>query len=51
MEVRLMIGRATNLVPTYVLVAQANYTGYFMLLGQYCCPLSRYSCIKKEQQI
>jgi len=34
MEAGLMIGRATNLAPTYVLVAQANYTGYFILLGQ-----------------
>lgn len=33
-----MIGRATNLVPTYVLVAQANYTGYFMLLGAILLP-------------
>lgn len=33
METGLMIGRIVNLAPTYIFVSQANYTGYFILLG------------------
>jgi MFS family permease len=33
MEVGLMMGRTLNLIPAYVFVSQANYTGYFALLG------------------
>jgi MFS family permease len=33
METGLMIGRVGNLIPTYFFVSDANYTGYFILLG------------------
>ena len=33
METGLMIGRISNLVPAYLLVSQANYTGYFVTFG------------------
>jgi MFS family permease len=33
MEVGLMIGRIINLAPTYILISEANYAGYFTLLG------------------
>ena len=33
METGLMIGRISNLLPTYVLISQNNYTGYFMVFG------------------
>jgi MFS family permease len=33
MEVGLMIGRLSNLVPTYIFISNANYAGYFRLLG------------------
>jgi hypothetical protein len=33
METGLMVGRIVNLAPTYIFVSQANYTGYFILLG------------------
>jgi hypothetical protein len=33
MEVGLMIGRIVNLIPTLTLISNANYSGYFMLLG------------------
>jgi len=32
-EVGLMLGRIANLLPTYLLISEANYSGYFMLLG------------------
>jgi hypothetical protein len=33
MEVGLMIGRAANLMPTYIFIKEANYSSYFILLG------------------
>jgi hypothetical protein len=33
MEAGLMIGRIANLAPTYIFVANENYTSYFTLLG------------------
>ena len=33
MEFGLMIGRVSNLVPTYIFISDANYAGYFRLLG------------------
>jgi MFS family permease len=33
MEVGLMIGRAANLMPTYIFIKEANYASYFILLG------------------
>jgi len=33
MEMGLMIGRIINLVPTFVLISEANFASYFMLLG------------------
>jgi len=33
METGLMVGRIVNLAPTYIFVSQANYAGYFILLG------------------
>jgi len=32
-ETGFMIGRLTNLAPTYVFISQANYASYFVLLG------------------
>ena len=28
-----MIGRISNLLPTYLLISQNNYAGYFMVFG------------------
>ena len=33
METGLMIGRISNLLPTYLLISQNNYAGYFMVFG------------------
>ena len=33
MEAGLMVGRIANLLPTYLLISQNNYTGYFMVFG------------------
>jgi MFS family permease len=33
MEMGLMIGRITNLAPTYAFISKGNYQSYFMLLG------------------
>jgi MFS family permease len=33
MEAGLMVGRIVNLMPTYLLISQNNYAGYFMIFG------------------
>jgi hypothetical protein len=33
METGLMIGRISNLLPTYLLISKNNYPGYFMVFG------------------
>jgi hypothetical protein len=52
METGLMIGRSVNLVPTYLLVSQANYAGIFAFYGLvtlFLIPL--YVATKRSQNI
>jgi hypothetical protein len=52
METGLMIGRSVNLVPTYLLVSQANYAGIFAFYGLvtlFLIPL--YVAAKRSQNI
>lgn len=52
MELGLMIGRVSNLAPTYLLITQADYTEYFILLGTVLLlAIPLYTWIKKHQQI
>jgi MFS family permease len=50
METGFMVGRVTNLVPTYFLISQANYTGYFSLLGTLLLSLIPLYLIVRKQQ-
>ena len=52
MEAGLMVGRIGNLMPTYLLISQNNYAGYFMVFGivtLFMVPL--YIASKKTQNI
>lgn len=51
METGLMLGRVTNLVPTYFLFSQANYVGYFILMSALLLPMiPLYMIARKDNQ-
>lgn len=51
MEVGLMIGRIINLIPTYLLISEANYACYFALLGFASLTLTPFFAISERKKL